>query len=155
MALPADHPRRQTLMEEIYDHPNPPHISETTRGHLDSLVGADAVHQGICAYAKPLPNYDVREFLTQECHTLPSVAVLDQVTDPHNIGAVLRSAAAFGFGAVVTTARNSPGETGLIGRVSSGGLEVVPWLRVRNLGQACETLRELGYQLSGLAGGRN
>lgn len=152
ISLPPDHPNRQILEADLAEHDNPPHVSQTARGHLDKLVGKDAVHQGIVAYVKPLPNADIREFLIHERPDKPAVAVLDQVTDPHNIGAILRSAAAFGIGALITTARNSPGESGLIGRISSGGLEVVPWLRVRNLGQAMETLHEMGYFLTGLAG---
>lgn len=152
IALPSDHTYRRILEEDLAEHPNPPHVSETTRGHLDSLVGKGAVHQDIVAFVKPLPNEDIRACLSAGDEALPPVALLDQVTDPHNIGAVLRSAAAFGLGAVITTARHSPGESGLIGRVSSGGLDVVPWLRVRNLGQACETLLEMGYELTGFAG---
>jgi len=152
VALAPEHGGRRALEAALQEHPNPPHVSETTRGHLDKLVGAEAVHQGLVAQVRPLPNHDLRELLLGAPGGLPPVALLDQVTDPHNIGAVLRSAAAFGIGAVVTTARNSPGDSGSIARVSSGGLEVVPWLRVRNLGQACETLHELGYALTGLAG---
>ena len=152
ISLPPEHPNRLALEELIEDMDVPPRVSETVRGHLDKLVGKDAVHQGIVASVKPLPNHDVREFLLHERSDMPSIAILDQVTDPHNVGAILRSAAAFGIGALITTNRHAPEESGLIGRISSGGLEVVPWLRVRNLGQACETLLELGYELNGLAG---
>ena len=152
ISLPPEHGNRQALEALIDEHENPPRVSETVRGHLDKLVGKDAVHQGIVASVRPLPNQDIREFLTHERTDLPPVAILDQVTDPHNVGAILRSAAAFGIGALITTNRHAPEESGLIGRISSGGLEVVPWLRVRNLGQACETLLELGYELNGLAG---
>ena len=152
IALPEGHPRRQRLEQDLAEHPNPPHVSETARGHLDSLVGEDAVHQGLLAYVKPLPNQDARAFLGGFGEALPPLALLDQVTDPHNIGAILRSAAAFGIGALITPSRNTPGETGLIARIASGGLEAVPWLRVKNLGDTCEMLRALGYNLSGLAG---
>jgi len=151
IALPSEHAYRRILEEDLAENPLPPHVSETTRGHLESLVGKAAVHQDIVAFVKPLPNEDVRTCLGAGEGPLPPVALLDQVTDPHNIGAVLRSAAAFGLGAVITAARHSPGESGLIGRVSSGGLDVVPWLRVRNLGQACETLLDMGYELTGFA----
>ena len=152
ISLPPDHVSRKVLEADLAEHPNPPHVSETVRGHLDKLVGKDAVHQGIVAFVKPLPNQDIREFLSGQGDMLPPLALLDQVTDPHNIGAVLRSAAAFGIGALITPARNTPGESGLIARIASGGLEVVPWLRVKNLGDTCEILQEYGYCLSGLAG---
>ena len=97
-ALPSDHANRKALEEELEEHPNPPRLSETAPGHLDKLVGQGAVHQGIVAAVKPLPNYDVREFLQGFVPDLPHVALLDQVTDPHNVGAILRSAAAFGIG---------------------------------------------------------
>ena len=116
------------------------------------LVGKAAVHQDIVAFVKPLPNYDIGSFLSGFEGDLPNVAILDHVTDPHNIGAVLRSAAAFGIGALITSTRNSPMESGLIGRIASGGLDVVPWLRARNLSQACETLNAAGYQIVGLTG---
>ena len=151
LALPPDHVNRKILEQDLAQHPNPPHVSETKPGHLDKLVGKDAVHQGLVALVKPLANQDIGAFLRGQSRALPNIAILDQVTDPHNIGAVLRSAAAFGIGALVTPTRHCPGESGLIARVSSGGLEVVPWLRVRNLGDTCEILKEHGYYLSGLA----
>ena len=152
LALPQDHAYRRLLEADLAEHPRPPRVSETRRGHLEALVGKDAVHQDIVAFVKPLPNEDIGTFLSTGDAPLPPLALLDRVTDPHNIGAVLRSAAAFGLGAVITTARYSPGESGLIGRLASGGLDVVPWLRVRNLGKACATLVDLGYELTGLAG---
>lgn len=152
LALGADHPSRRLLEADLAAHPNPPHVSETVRGHLDKLVGKAAVHQDVVAFVKPLPNEDLHSFLRAFAGTLPTLALLDQVTDPHNVGAILRSAAAFGVGALITPARYSPQESGLIGRVASGGLDVVPWLRVRNLAQSCQTLRELDYELVGLAG---
>ncbi len=151
VALPPDHANRKILEQDLARHPNPPHVSETARGHLDTLVGKDAVHQGLVAFVRPLANQDPRAFLQVQTEALPAVAILDQVTDPHNIGAVLRSAAAFGIGALMTPARHTPSESGLIARIASGGLEVVPWLRVRNLADACLVLQEFGYRLSGLA----
>ena len=152
LAFPPDHPNRKILEADLAEHPNPPHVSETARGHLDKLVGKDAVHQGVVAFVKPLPNQDLREFLNGFDGTWPNLVLLDQVTDPHNIGAILRSAAAFGIGGLITPSRHTPGETGLIARIASGGLEVVPWLRVKNLGDTCETLKLIGYHLSGLDG---
>ena len=152
IALPPDHGTRLAVQALLDAHDNPPRLSETARGHLDKLVGKEAVHQGLVAAVRPLPNPEIGAFLAHVRPDLPPLALLDQVTDPHNVGAILRSAAAFGIGALITTQRHAPGETGLIGRISSGGLEVVPWLRVRNLAKACETLLERGYELNGLAG---
>ena len=89
-------------------------------------LGPDAVHQGLLAEADPLPSPDL--------DTLPQdgiVLVLDQITDPHNVGAILRSAAAFGVKAIVTTARHSPEATGVLAKSASGALEQVPMVRCR------------------------
>jgi 23S rRNA (guanosine2251-2'-O)-methyltransferase len=105
----------------------------------------DAVHQGLFAEADPLdaPALD----------RLPAkgvVLLLDQVTDPHNVGAIVRSAAAFGVGAIVTTNRHSPEATGVLAKSASGGLEHVPLVTVQNLARAMADLRQAGFQLIGL-----
>lgn len=112
---------------------------------IDRRLGPDAVHQGLLAEADPLPSLSIDEV---EQHGL--VLALDQVTDPHNVGAVLRSAAAFGVKAIVTTARHSPEATGVLAKSASGALEHVPIAIVRNLAQALEQLRRRGFQLIGL-----
>ncbi|WP_456624395.1 23S rRNA (guanosine(2251)-2'-O)-methyltransferase RlmB [Bradyrhizobium sp. P5_C12] len=112
---------------------------------IDRLLSPDAVHQGLLAEADPLPSPDI-ETLEQE----GMVLVLDQITDPHNVGAILRSAAAFAVKAIVTTARHSPEATGVLAKAASGALELVPMITVQNLARALTTLNESGFQTVGL-----
>ena len=114
-------------------------------GQIDAELGPDAVHQGLLAEAEPLPSPGL--------DTLPTdgvVLLLDQITDPHNVGAILRSAAAFNARAVVTTARHSPEATGVLAKSASGALEVVPIVLVQNLARAMEELRSNAFLLVGL-----
>ena len=112
---------------------------------IDRLLSPDAVHQGVLAEADPLPSPDIED-LAQE----GMVLVLDQITDPHNVGAILRSAAAFAVKAIVTTARHSPEATGVLAKAASGALELVPMVTVQNLARALTTLNECGFQTVGL-----
>jgi 23S rRNA (guanosine2251-2'-O)-methyltransferase len=105
----------------------------------------DAVHQGVLLIAEPLEPLDLG--------ALPRdglVVALDQVTDPHNVGAVLRSAAAFGVSAMIITARHSPEVTGVLAKAASGALEHVPFVEVKNLSKALDALGERGYLRVGL-----
>ena len=105
----------------------------------------DAVHQGVLLEARPLEPIDVSD--------LPSdglVLVLDQITDPHNVGAILRTAAAFAVDALVTTERHSPELTGVLAKAASGGLEHVPICSVGNLARAMTDMGEMGYLRLGL-----
>ncbi len=112
---------------------------------IDRLLSPDAVHQGLLAEADALPSPDI-ETLDQE----GMVLVLDQITDPHNVGAILRSAAAFAVKAIVTTARHSPEATGVLAKAASGALELVPMVTVQNLARALTALNERGFQTVGL-----
>jgi len=112
---------------------------------IDRLLSPDAVHQGLLAEADPLPSPDI-ETLEPE----GMVLVLDQITDPHNVGAILRSAAAFAVKAIVTTARHSPEATGVLAKAASGALELVPMVTVQNLARALTALNERGFQTVGL-----
>src|ERR1700722_1619996 len=98
---------------------------------IDARLGPDAVHQGLLAEADPLPSPDI-DALAQE----GIVLVLDQITDPHNVGAILRLAAAFAVKAIVTTARHSPEATGVLAKSASGALELVPLVSVQNLARS-------------------
>jgi 23S rRNA (guanosine2251-2'-O)-methyltransferase len=112
---------------------------------IDRLLSPDAVHQGLLAEADPLPSPDIED-LEQD----GMVLVLDQITDPHNVGAILRSAAAFAVKAIVTTARHSPEATGVLAKAASGALELVPMVTVQNLARALTELNEAGFQTVGL-----
>jgi 23S rRNA (guanosine2251-2'-O)-methyltransferase len=112
---------------------------------LAARLTPDAVHQGLLAEADPLPPPAIEE--------LPEngiVLVLDQITDPHNVGAMLRTAAAFAVAAVITTARHSPEATGVLAKSASGALELVPIVIVQNLARGLAELKERGFLLVGL-----
>src|SRR3982074_369360 len=112
---------------------------------IDQRLGPDAVHQGLLAEADPLPSPDI-DTLAQE----GIVLVLDQITDPHNVGAIMRSAAAFAVKAIVTTARHSPEATGVLAKSASGALELVPLVTVQNLARALSGLNDQGFMTVGL-----
>jgi 23S rRNA (guanosine2251-2'-O)-methyltransferase len=112
---------------------------------IDARLGPDAVHQGLLAEADPLQAPSVEELAPDGI-----VLVLDQITDPHNVGAILRSAAAFAAKAIVTTARHSPEATGVLAKAASGALELVPMVAVQNLARGLEELRQRGFLLVGL-----
>ncbi|WP_075215810.1 TrmH family RNA methyltransferase [Mongoliimonas terrestris] len=118
---------------------------EASPPSLDRLLGSDAVHQGVALEVEPLPPLRARDL-----NGAPLVLVLDQITDPHNVGAILRSACALGVGAVVTTARHSPAESGVLAKSASGALDLVPIIEVRNLGDALQDFKAEGYQIVGL-----
>jgi 23S rRNA (guanosine2251-2'-O)-methyltransferase len=118
---------------------------------LARLVPHDAPHQGVVIEVEALDEAWLDEVLAiaDEAGVL---LVLDQVTDPHNVGAILRSAAAFGAIGIVTQDRHSPPESGTVAKAASGALERVPWVRVVNLARALEEIGEAGFWRIGLAG---
>ena len=118
---------------------------------LGRLVPHDAPHQGVVIEVEPLEDAWLDELLTGADENAV-ILVLDQVTDPHNVGAILRSAAAFGAVGIVTQDRHSPPESGVVAKASSGALERVPWVRVVNLARALEEIGEAGFWRIGLAG---
>ena len=119
-------------------------VTETNPKELDRLLGGEAVHQGAALEVDP-----VTRFSFDDLHQPKLVVVLDQLTDPHNVGAILRTACAFGADAVITTARHSPRETGVMAKAASGALDLVPMIEVRNLGDALEKLKERGMLVLG------
>jgi len=124
------------------------------REALSALLPPDAVHQGVALAVDPLPPLNIED-IVEAAETAPApqiVVLLDQVTDPHNIGAVLRSAAAFGALAVVVPEHGAPQITGSLAKAASGAAELVPLIRVVNLVRALETLKEGGFWSVGLDG---
>ena len=105
----------------------------------------DAVHQGLYPETDPLPSPPIEELAADGI-----VLVLDQITDPHNVGAIFRSAAAFAATAIVTTARHSPEATGVLAKSASGALEHVPLVAVQNLARALAALKARGFLVIGL-----
>jgi 23S rRNA (guanosine2251-2'-O)-methyltransferase len=119
---------------------------------LESWLPRGAVHQGLAAKVHPLPDRGIEDVIAaaeEEEHA--HVMILDQVTDPQNVGAILRSAAAFGALAVVLTERNAAPESGALAKAASGALEHVPLVRVTNLSRTIELLKKGGFWIAGLA----
>ena len=125
------------------------------------MVPADAPHQGIVAEVEPLGDVWLGDVLEEGARDEPGekgasrarpILVLDQVTDPHNVGAIFRSAAAFDALAIVTQDRHAPPEAGVLARAASGALEIMPWVRVVNLARALDEIADAGYWRIGLDG---
>ena len=123
---------------------------------LARMVPSDAPHQGVVAEVDPLEEMWLGDLLEQgqdDPHDRQRpLIVLDQVTDPHNVGAILRSAAAFDALGIVTQDRHAPPESGTVARSASGALELVPWVRVVNLSRALEEMAEAAFWRVGLTG---
>jgi len=118
---------------------------------LGRLVPRDAPHQGIVAEVERLPDLLLADLLDEAEDRRP-ILLLDQVTDPHNVGAILRSAAAFDALGIVTQDRHAPAESGALAKSASGALETVPWVRVVNLARALDEIAEAGFWRVGLTG---
>jgi 23S rRNA (guanosine2251-2'-O)-methyltransferase len=121
-------------------------VNLVTSQDLSVRLGAQAVHQGVLLEAGALEAGDISDL----AQSGGIVLVLDQVTDPHNFGAIVRTAAAFGVEALITTHRHSPQISGVLAKAASGGLEYVPLINVTNLARALDTLGEYGFSRVGL-----
>ena len=119
------------------------------REDLAQRLPAGAVHQGLAVLAAPLEEPGLEDVLAR-CGEDALVLALDQVTDPHNVGAILRSAAAFGAAGVVVTERHAPADTGVLAKAASGALEIMPLVRAVNLARTLEQMKEAGFWLYGL-----
>jgi 23S rRNA (guanosine2251-2'-O)-methyltransferase len=148
---PARHIRRLLVTENAARRLAAEQIASSVRPEIvrpDEIarrLAPDAVHQGLYAEAEPLRAPDLEAIEPQGI-----VLVLDHITDPHNVGAILRTAAAFAVSAVVTTARHSPEATGALAKAASGALELVPMVLVQNLARALAALKQRGFLLVGL-----
>ena len=128
-------------------------IHPADRKLLDSLVGQNAVHQGIVAKCDPLPPVDFRAFVQSvKDKEKALIVILDQVTDPHNIGAIMRSAVAFNASAVIMPEAGAPGESGTLAKSASGATELIPLIRVSNLAHAMDSLKKAEFWCVGLDG---
>jgi 23S rRNA (guanosine2251-2'-O)-methyltransferase len=134
---------------------SPPEIETVARERIDQILPEGAVHQGLALLAQPLPQPGLQELLPLASGAKGSgrqvVVILDQVTDPQNTGAVLRSAAAFGAAALITTRRHAPPESGTLAKAASGALEHVPYVQVGNLARALDALKSAGFWCLGLS----
>lgn len=138
---------REALGGDLPANPQPETVD---RARLDALLPPGAVHQGIALLTDPLEDPGVESLKEPLDDAGDVVLVLDHVTDPRNVGAILRSAAAFGARAVIITDRHAPEATGALAKAASGGLEVVPLIRVTNLARALDLLAEYGFWRIGL-----
>jgi 23S rRNA (guanosine2251-2'-O)-methyltransferase len=158
VAAALDNPRRKVLRAwatrdaaSFMQFPKEVAVTLADVADLGRLVPHDAPHQGVVIEVEPLEEAWLDE-LFNAAQDRAVVLVLDQVTDPHNVGAILRSAAAFGAVGIVTQDRHSPPESGVVAKAASGALERVPWVRVVNLARALEEIGEAGFWRIGLAG---
>jgi len=134
-----------------FDLPPAVPITYADAADLGRMVPRDAPHQGIVAEVERLDDILLDDVLNNAPEHRP-ILVLDQVTDPHNVGAILRSAAAFDALALVTQDRHAPPESGALAKAASGALETVPWVRVVNLARALDDMAAAGFWRVGLAG---
>ena len=158
--LAIKNPRRKIV--EIYatretaqemNLPNNVIVRPADKRLLDTMVGQGAVHQGIVAKCEPLPPVDFKAFVqTVKNKEKALIIILDQVTDPHNIGAIMRSAVAFNALAVIMPEAGAPNESGTLAKSASGATELIPLIRVSNLAHAMDSLKKAEFWCVGLDG---
>ena len=158
VAAALDNPERKVLRAwatrdsaDFMNFPKEVALTFADVADLGRLVPHDAPHQGVVVEVEPLQDVWLDELLGKGGDR-SVLLVLDQVTDPHNVGAILRSAAAFGAAGIVTQDRHSPPESGALAKAASGALERVPWVRVVNLARALEEIGEADFWRIGLTG---
>ena len=136
----------EASLAQMLAPPWPLSPERTERGRIDQLLGRDIAHQGAALLADPLAQPSLASVLERS----GPIVVLDQVTDPRNIGAIMRSAAAFGAAAVITQDRNAPEETGSLAKAASGALETMPLLRAVNIARTLIALKAANVWCVGL-----
>jgi 23S rRNA (guanosine2251-2'-O)-methyltransferase len=158
VAAALDNPQRKVVKAwatrdaaECMQFPKDLPVTLADVADLGRLVPGDAPHQGVVIEVEPLEEAWLDDLLTGAPERAV-LLVLDQVTDPQNVGAILRSAAAFGAIGIVTQDRHSPPESGALAKAASGTLEAVPWVRTVNLARALGDIAEAGFWRIGLAG---
>jgi 23S rRNA (guanosine2251-2'-O)-methyltransferase len=158
VAAALDNPRRSVVKAwatrdaaQSMQFPKDVPVTLADVADLGRLVPGDAPHQGVVVEVEPLEEVWLDE-LTADVADDAVLLVLDQVTDPHNVGAILRSAAAFGAIGIITQDRHSPPESGALAKAASGALETVKWVRTVNLARALEEIAEAGFWRIGLTG---
>ena len=158
VAAALDNPERKVLRAwatreaaSFMEFPEGVPVTFAEAPDLGRLVPHDAPHQGVVIEVEPLEEVWLDGLISAPSERAV-LLVLDQVTDPHNVGAILRSAAAFGAVGIVTQDRHSPPESGVVAKAASGALERVPWARVVNLARALEEIAEAGFWRIGLTG---
>jgi 23S rRNA (guanosine2251-2'-O)-methyltransferase len=134
----------EKLAAEILEAGLVPHL--VSAEDLSQRLGHETVHQGVLLEARHLPPADLEDITRKS----GLVLVLDQITDPHNVGAILRTAAAFAVDALVTTDRHAPEFSGTLAKAASGGLEHVTLVEVVNLARTLDELKDMGYLCVGL-----
>jgi 23S rRNA (guanosine2251-2'-O)-methyltransferase len=143
----------EDVAAEFTEAGNGPAPQRVTKEELHRLLPPGAVHQGVALMAKPLRPVAIEDLIDGIAEQEAAVIVaLDQVTDPHNIGAVMRSAAAFGAAAVIVPDRNAPEVSGTLAKAASGAVEQVPLIRVVNLNRSLDALKKAGFWVVGLEG---
>ncbi|MCL6229666.1 23S rRNA (guanosine(2251)-2'-O)-methyltransferase RlmB [Bartonella bilalgolemii] len=120
-------------------------ITSCSPKKLETFVGSEAVHQGIVLETEPLKSHSLSELTNTNL-----IIVMDQITDPHNVGAIMRSAVAFKAGAIITTNRHSPQESGVLAKAASGALELIEYITVHNLSKALKELQQMNFISFGL-----
>ena len=158
VAAALDNPERKVVRlwttreaATFLDPPKDVPVTLAEAADLGRLVPHDAPHQGMVAEVERLPDLLLADLIDDAPDRRP-LLVLDQVTDPHNVGAILRSAAAFDALGIVTQDRHAPPESGALAKAASGALETVPWVRVVNLARALDEIAEAGFWRIGLTG---
>lgn len=133
-------------------------IMKRNNNELDKLIGNVVNHQGYVAHVMPTRIMDIYDFLSRKCsdkNNLPKLLIMDQLTDPHNVGAIIRTAAGFGVNYLIKTKYNSPNDASIIAKSSAGFSEAIEIINVVNINQTIELLKKVGYFVIGLAGEAN